>query len=716
MTRCSPSVCWRATGPTRSASTASSSSAPPAATAPRSSPSSSADSASTTRRSAGSSPTSCARSPCCGSGRSARRPARSWRRCARERARQPRHDARARRRARPPRERSAGRARGAHRLRLVARRHGADRRRRSGRGLRSGGASRGRLPRRVRHRGLLRCRRVLPGGRGRVPARRRRGALPHPAAAQPVRLLDVPGELSVQLQDVLDAPQLRIRAVYTTPEALARPVNWTFTTDLLDPRRYLARDQLVLTGLVWRRTPEDSETFVSAVAASGAVALLAGEGLYGFVPDDVIAACRAHGVALFAVPADVSFASITAHLSNTLAGDRVARLTAGLARQRELLTEVYRGQLLDELITRTSTELGRPVRVLTATGRLAASAEPLGLTEIERVVRAGLTARRNPVTVPDAHGGVLSVFVVAGADEHRATSWFVVVAGDWNEWHPSLLDAVTELTGVVGLYRLQRDSAMLADSALADRLLELIEEDSEQPETAVYLRQLGLAGAGRCAVVAAGFEEDASSDLARWLLTDAASHLGRAVVGRDAQGCVVAIVPIDGSSEIPIGADPLAVVTSALRRAGAGLDGPVLRVGTSAATASSALGGALRSARYGMLLPGAPGDTSAVRISDSGEVTSAVQLLTAVPDHLRTVFIELVLGRLVEHDARYNSQLVATLAAFLECGGSWVRTAEQTHLHLNTVRYRIARVEELTQRDLSDTSDRADLFLALQLR
>lgn len=519
----------------------------------------------------------------------------------------------------------------------------------------------------------------------------------------------------MQLQDVLDAPQLRIRAVYTTEEALARPVNWTFTTDLLDPRRYLSRDQLVLTGMMWRRTPDDSETFVSAVAASGAVALLAGEGLYGFVPDDLIAACRAHGVALFAVPADVSFASITAHLSNTLAGDRVARLTAGLARQRELLSEVYRGQLLDDLIARTSTELGRPVRVLTATGRVAASVAPLGLTEVERVVHAGLTARRNPVTVPDAHGGVLSIFAVAGADEHRATSWFVVVAGDWNEWHPSMLDAITELTGVVGLYRLQRDAAMLADTALADRLLELVEEDSEQPETAVYLRQLGLAGAGRCVVVAAGFDDD-SAELARWLLTDAASHLGRAVVGRDAEGCVVAIVPVEATEAIPTGADPLAVVTSALRRAGAGLDGSVLRVGTSASSSLSALGGALRSARYGMLLPGAPGDASPVRISDAGEVTSAVQLLTAVPDHLRTVFVELVLGRLVEHDARYNSQLVATLSAFLDCGGSWVRTAEQTHLHLNTVRYRIARVEELTQRDLSNTSDRADLFLALQLR
>ncbi|PPG01390.1 PucR family transcriptional regulator, partial [Rathayibacter sp. AY2B1] len=67
------------------------------------------------------------------------------------------------------------------------------------------------------------------------------------------------------------------------------------------------------------------------------------------MPDDLVVACREHDVPLIAVPADVSFGAITAHLSNALAGDRVARLTAALARQRELLTEVYRGQQLDEL-------------------------------------------------------------------------------------------------------------------------------------------------------------------------------------------------------------------------------------------------------------------------------------------------------------------------------------------------------------------------------
>lgn len=56
----------------------------------------------------------------------------------------------------------------------------------------------------------------------------------------------------MQLQDVLDAPQLRLRVLVAGDGALARPVDGIFTTDLLDPRRYISRDQLVLTGLVWR--------------------------------------------------------------------------------------------------------------------------------------------------------------------------------------------------------------------------------------------------------------------------------------------------------------------------------------------------------------------------------------------------------------------------------------------------------------------------------
>ena len=37
-------------------------------------------------------------------------------------------------------------------------------------------------------------------------------------------------------------------------------------------------------------------------------------------------------------------------------------------------------------------------------------------------------------------------------------------------------------------------------------------------------------------------------------------------------------------------------------------------------------------------------------------------------------------------------------------------------MHVNTVRYRIRRIEELTGRDLSCLNDQVDFYLALQIR
>ena len=203
------------------------------------------------------------------------------------------------------------------------------------------------------------------------------------------------------LQDVLEAAQLGIGSLYVPAEALTRTVNWSFTTDLLDPHRYLSRGQLVMTGLMWQRTPDDSEAFVATVAGSGAVALLAGEGLYGQVPADVLEACRQHDLPLFAVPAEVSFASITAYMSNALANDRVARAMAGLSRQRELLTAVYQGHLLDDLVGRITSELGRPIWMVTATGRhvirpVEPLAEPIWIWSCRLPCRPPGSRQRSP--------------------------------------------------------------------------------------------------------------------------------------------------------------------------------------------------------------------------------------------------------------------------------------------------------------------------------
>lgn len=519
----------------------------------------------------------------------------------------------------------------------------------------------------------------------------------------------------------MDAAQLRIRPLYFEGDALNRVVSWTFTTDLLDPRRYLTHGQLVMTGMVWRRGAGDSEVFVAAVARSGGVALLAGEGLYGSVPDDLLAACQRHGLPLFAVPPEVSFASITAYISNVMANDRMTRVMASLARQRELITDVYQGHLLDDLITRASRELGRPIWVLTATGRQVIDPiEPLAEPDHELIISSALSADRLPVTITDSRGEQLIIFAVPGVDQHRATSWFLVVAGDWNEWHPLILDTANELTAVAGLYRVQRHGEVGIDRVLVDRLIEVVESDADSPQTGVYLRQAGMGAHHRFLVVVAEFPDHPElADLAVWLLQDAIAQESRPVVGQDGLGRATAFVPVDDRDDMNKAAASAAVrdqLTRSLRRVGPGLDDHVLRIGLSQSAEIGELGGALRSARFALAVPAADAaGQPSVQISDSEALTSAVQLLWTVPDHLRRVFVALVLGRVVEHDTRYNSQLLSTLSAFLDCGGSWVRTAEVTHLHLNTVRYRVGRIEELTGRDLGKTADRVDLYLALKL-
>ena len=72
-----------------------------------------------------------------------------------------------------------------------------------------------------------------------------------------------------------------------------------------------------------------------------------------------------------------------------------------------------------------------------------------------------------------------------------------------------------------------------------------------------------------------------------------------------------------------------------------------------------------------------------------------------------------MLGSLIEYDAANGSDLVHSLSVFLETRRSWQRGAEVLNVHRQTVIYRMRRIEQLTERKLSETSDLAILWLAL---
>jgi DNA-binding PucR family transcriptional regulator len=105
----------------------------------------------------------------------------------------------------------------------------------------------------------------------------------------------------------------------------------------------------------------------------------------------------------------------------------------------------------------------------------------------------------------------------------------------------------------------------------------------------------------------------------------------------------------------------------------------------------------------------------AVGAADGGvPVDSHERLLASVPASVLRSFSEGLLGPLAEYDARHHAELLPTLRSFLACDGSWSACAARMYVHVNTVRYRIGRIEALTGRDLSALADRVDFFLALR--
>jgi purine catabolism regulator len=101
----------------------------------------------------------------------------------------------------------------------------------------------------------------------------------------------------------------------------------------------------------------------------------------------------------------------------------------------------------------------------------------------------------------------------------------------------------------------------------------------------------------------------------------------------------------------------------------------------------------------------------------SHELTGSHSLLLALQDQdVVDSFRDSLLAPLEEHDAAHGTDLLGTLEEFLTSGGRWQDTADQLHLHVNSLRNRLARVEALTGRRLDTTAGRVDLWLALQAR
>lgn len=89
-------------------------------------------------------------------------------------------------------------------------------------------------------------------------------------------------------------------------------------------------------------------------------------------------------------------------------------------------------------------------------------------------------------------------------------------------------------------------------------------------------------------------------------------------------------------------------------------------------------------------------------------------ILSAVPGAQVVPYVQRVLGDLIA-DGRFGGQLIDTLFAYLQTGGSPRCAGELLHLHGSSVKYRMRVLRELLGDRLDDPDKRFDIELALRL-
>ncbi|MEV6653160.1 helix-turn-helix domain-containing protein [Streptomyces sp. NPDC051219] len=79
------------------------------------------------------------------------------------------------------------------------------------------------------------------------------------------------------------------------------------------------------------------------------------------------------------------------------------------------------------------------------------------------------------------------------------------------------------------------------------------------------------------------------------------------------------------------------------------------------------------------------------------------------------LFVREWLGSLLDYDAAHHTELVQTLAQYLECGGNYDSTAAMLAIHRSTLRYRLQRIREVSGSDLADVDSRLNLHVAARV-
>ena len=363
----------------------------------------------------------------------------------------------------------------------------------------------------------------------------------------------------------------------------------------------------------------------------------------------------------------------------------------------------------------------------------------LGLPE---VVRAAARALEASLVLSDRAGAVLAVAARSSADERALMTDAAGVTahelrvgdemvgrlrlrGRSGDPDPSLLRVVTTLIAseVSRLQAPERATAAAQDAfvrAVLDRALR------SRAEIVGRAADIGLdLESGSVVVVVRAHNYAATEDDSRARVLAAAERAARAA----APGSIAALaaVPADRAGQVVVmgpAADDAAarrVAEAVARELQAALHGFGFAVGHSRVAQDPT--DLYRAGNEALLAanvaePSVAGEpraepTPVLAFEATGAYRLQLPAMSEDPGELQRFYAETV-EPLVAYDDQYETDLVQTLATFLDCDGNVASTAQRLFTHRHTIRYRLERVRDLSGLDVGSTDGREKLGLGLK--
>lgn len=518
--------------------------------------------------------------------------------------------------------------------------------------------------------------------------------------------------MALRVIDILEFPELAgVRPL--APVGLERQIRWVHTWPEVLP--WLHGGELLLTtAYSWPPDPDEQCRIVRELAQAGVAAVLfrAGGEFFAATPPAVVDEATRAGLAVLEATADVSFVDLTETINRAIIRTHFESLERSERIHRELTEAALEAEAVSDIQVRLEQLLGRKALVLEPRGRLLAGDEALGRSLADALRIAHEPSRPDGASVLQDGTAVLRRPIRTGGG---AVAELVLVAPPGEPFRDVDVRAAEHAALVMGLHFLRQQAVADAEFRVRSTFVEAVLQGRLGSDPALRERAqlLGFDLRGTYAAAVAVCADAGGRPFIRPLESQEEFQLRRRLAEAVEQALralqlpaflalelnqVVFLLPADSSARR--WRDRVRLLHELL----CAQVEPPAAVGVGRAQSDhSRLRASAEEARAALSVAHGPGvwyyeDALVLRVLHGCQDRDALEALH-----------EATLGRL----GAANPALELTAKVLVGCGFNQRAAARSLHLHWNTLRHRVARMEQLLGSSLDDPELRLRLHLAV---